>query len=101
MLVDVTADWCLTCLANKRLVLDRPEIASRFADPAGAVLAMRADWTRPDNTISRYLAGFGRYGVPFNVVYGPAAPDGLPLPELLTPQTVLDGLAKAAGKPGR
>ena len=98
--VDVTADWCLTCLANKRLVLDRPEISSRLNDPTGAVVAMRADWTRPDETISRYLAGFGRYGVPFNAVYGPGAPEGLPLPELLSRESVLGGLAKAAGKPG-
>jgi len=95
--VDVTADWCLTCLANKRLVLDRPEIAARLNDPTGAVVAMRADWTRPDEAISRYLAGFGRYGVPFNAVYGPAAPEGLPLPELLSREIVLGGLAKAAG----
>ena len=99
--VDVTADWCLTCLANKRLVLDRPEIAARLDDPAGAVVAMRADWTRPDEAISRYLASFGRYGVPFNAVYGPGAPEGLPLPELLSAQAVLDGLAKAAGNRGR
>ena len=95
--VDVTADWCLTCLANQRLVLDRPEIAARLNDPAGRVLALRADWTRPDEAISRYLASFGRYGVPFNAVYGPGAPAGLPLPELLSREAVLDGLARAAG----
>ncbi len=92
VLVDVTAEWCLTCLANARLVLDRPEIAGKLNDPAGTRVAMRADWTRPDEQISRYLASFGRYGVPFNVVYGPAAPQGLPLPELLSVSAVLDGL---------
>ncbi len=100
VLVDVTAEWCLTCLANKRLVLDRPEVAGRLNDPSGAVVTMRADWTRPDEAISRYLAGFGRYGVPFNVLYGPGAPDGLPLPELLSAEAVLAGLKKAAGKAG-
>ena len=95
--VDVTADWCLTCLANKRLVLDRPEIAARLNDPAGKLVAMRADWTRPDDTIAGYLASFGRYGIPFNAVYGPGAPEGLPLPELLSGEAVLDGLKAAAG----
>ncbi len=94
--VDVTADWCLTCLANKRLVLDRPEVAARLNNPAAGVTAMRADWTRPSDTISRYLAGFGRYGIPFNAVYGPAAPEGLALPELLSVAAVLEGLDKAA-----
>jgi suppressor for copper-sensitivity B len=56
---------------------------------------MRADWTRPDPRIARYLASFGRYGIPFNVVYGPAAPDGIALPELLDTDSVLAALAAA------
>ena len=91
--VDVTADWCLTCQANKLMVLDRDPVAARLA--GDGVIAMRADWTRPDETITAYLAEFGRYGIPFNVVYGPAAPDGLPLPELLTDNAVLDALDRA------
>jgi suppressor for copper-sensitivity B len=56
---------------------------------------MRADWTRPDEAISRYLARFGRYGIPFNVVYGPKAPEGILLPELLSREAVLDALTRA------
>ena len=45
-------------------------------DPVAALLEtnvtpMQADWTRPDPKIANYLASFGRYGIPFNVVYGP------------------------------
>ena len=58
---------------------------------------MRADWTRPNDEIARYLASFGRYGIPFNVVYGPGAPAGIPLPELLTTDVVLSALDKAQG----
>jgi len=92
VLVDVTADWCLTCKANKALVLDRGAVADRLA---GDVVAMRADWTRPDPAITRYLESFGRYGVPFNAVYGPGTPAGRPLPELLSADAVLDALARA------
>jgi len=93
--VDVTAEWCITCQVNKRLVVDRGEVAERlFGSPS--VVPMRADWTRPDPVISAYLASFGCYGVPFNVVYGPGAPEGIPLPELLTEDAVLEALAKAA-----
>jgi suppressor for copper-sensitivity B len=95
VMVDVTADWCITCLANKTLVLDRPEIRTAFE--TRQVAAMRADWTRPDEAISRYLARFGRYGIPFNAVYGPKAPEGILLPELLTREAVLDALARAGG----
>ncbi len=91
--VDVTADWCLTCKANKTLVLDREPVASALRAPG--LVAMQADWTRPDASISRYLKSFGRYGIPFNAVYGPGAPDGIVLPELLTTQVVLDAIENA------
>ena len=93
--VDVTADWCITCKANKRLVLGREPVASML--DGRRVVPMVADWTRPSTVISRYLAEHGRYGIPFNIVYGPNAPDGIALPELLTRSAVLDAIAKAKG----
>ncbi|MCF3595047.1 thioredoxin family protein [Rhodobacteraceae bacterium LMO-12] len=93
--VDVTADWCLTCKANKVIVLDREPVISLLRRPG--TISMQADWTRPDETISRYLEGFGRYGIPFNAVYGPAAPDGIVLPELLTADAVVQALEDARG----
>jgi len=95
VLVDVTADWCLTCQVNKRLVLDTEAVAGLL--DSGALTGVRADWTNPDDRISRYLASFGRYGIPFNAVYGPAAPKGIALPELLTAEMVLDAVAEARG----
>ena len=93
--VDVTADWCLTCIVNKRLIIGSDAIQKRLS--ASGVVAMQADWTKPDDRIARYLAAYNRYGIPFNAVYGPGAPDGIVLPELLTEGVVLDALAKAAG----
>lgn len=92
--VDVTADWCLTCKANKALVLERDPV--RTALSADGITLMQADWTRPDDAISRYLESFDRYGIPFNAVYGPAAPEGIVLSELLTTQSVLKALDQAA-----
>ncbi len=91
--VDVTADWCLTCKANKALVLDKPDVAAALK--GANVVPMQADWTRPDPAISRYLEGFGRFGIPFNVVYGPRAPEGIVLPELLSKDAVLEALSAA------
>ncbi|MGE5546751.1 MAG: protein-disulfide reductase DsbD family protein [Solirubrobacterales bacterium] len=92
--VDVTADWCITCKVNKATVVERGEVARRLALPT--MVPMRGDWTRPDEGISRYLASFGRYGIPFNAVYGPGAPDGIPLSELLTEDEVVTALNTAA-----
>src|SRR6185437_12973332 len=91
--VDVTADWCLTCKLNERLAIDTPSVRRRLA--ADGVVAMRADWTRPSPEIERYLRGFGRYGIPFNAVYGPALPQGRALPELLTPDAVASALDRS------
>ena len=59
------------------------------------MIAMRADWTRPDPVVTAYLQGFGRYGVPLDVVYGPGAPEGIALPELLTTGAVMDAFRRA------
>ncbi len=93
--VDVTADWCLTCKVNKALVLDRGEVQKLLAGPD--VIAMQADWTRPDPVIAAFLQRFSRYGIPFDAVFGPGTPRGRVLPELLTTDRVLAGLAAAAG----
>ncbi|MCD2362682.1 protein-disulfide reductase DsbD family protein [Sulfitobacter mediterraneus] len=92
--VDVTADWCLTCKANKSLVLDKDPVRARLR--GGSVIAMQADWTKPDDAIARFLERHDRYGIPFNIVFGPGAPSGIALPEILTPQAVLGALDAAS-----
>ena len=92
--VDVTADWCLTCQANRKFVLSNKTVAERLN---GQAVPMQADWTRPNPQIGTYLASYGRYGIPFNIVYGPGAPAGIVLPELLTAGDVGAALDKAAG----
>jgi suppressor for copper-sensitivity B len=67
--VDVTADWCFTCKVNERLVLDTPEVAKVFEEHN--VVPMRADWTNRDDTIGKFLAEHGRYGIPFYLLYRP------------------------------
>ncbi|MDA8253379.1 MAG: thioredoxin family protein, partial [Rhodospirillales bacterium] len=95
--VDVTAAWCLVCKVNELTVLDRDPVATRLR--ASGVVAMRADWTRPSPAITAYLQSFGRYGVPLDVVYGPGAPQGVKLPDLLTADAVMRAFAEAAGPP--
>jgi suppressor for copper-sensitivity B len=96
VLVHVTAEWCLNCKVNKALVLDHGAVAERLKQPG--TVAMIADWTRADPAVTRFLSGFGRSGIPFDVVYGPKAPAGIVLPEILTQDNVLAALDAAAGK---
>jgi thiol:disulfide interchange protein len=89
--VDVTADWCITCLANESAVLFTDEMTEAFA--AHGVVYMVADWTNYDADIAAFLRQHRRNGIPLYVMY-PGDPDGEPLllPQLLTHDTVIDAL---------
>jgi suppressor for copper-sensitivity B len=95
--VDVTADWCITCKVNKLTTLNRSDVVMLLASPT--ITAMRADITSPNPAINTYLKSFERYGIPFNVVYGPKTPDGIPLSILLTKGDILHAMKKAGWKP--
>ncbi|HIF9212100.1 TPA: protein-disulfide reductase DsbD family protein [Photobacterium damselae] len=94
--VDVTADWCITCKANKVGVILQEPVYSAL-DQENIVL-MRGDWTKPSDYVTNFLQSHGRFGVPFNIVYGPAAPNGIELPVILTSEQVLDALKQASYK---
>ena len=95
--VDVTADWCSTCKANKALVLETVPIAPVLAALVddGKLVMLKADWTRPDPRIAAFLASHNRFGIPFNIIYGPKASEGVLLGELLHADMVEKALVKA------
>ncbi|MBW2417354.1 MAG: thioredoxin family protein [Deltaproteobacteria bacterium] len=90
-LVVFTADWCITCKVNERLVLEREPLRSELE--RGGFALFKADWTRRDELIRRELARFGKAGVPLYLVYDPESP-GQPeiLPEILTLDRTLAAL---------
>ncbi len=91
--VDYTAEWCLTCQTNKKLVLESERVSREFARLG--IYPIRADFTRFNPQMQSELQRHGRNGVPLNVVLPPGRPDQpIVLPELLTAQTVLDALAR-------
>lgn len=94
VLVNMTADWCITCLANEKAALNTSAVKNMLAEHGIAYL--KGDWTRQDPAITDYLAQFKRNGVPLYVVYpaDPAKPPQL-LPQLLTPGVVIAALQGA------
>lgn len=91
---DFTASWCITCIANKKAVLHTKKIEDFFKENNVALLTF--DWTNKNAQIGEFLKKFGRSGVPFNIVY-PADLKKEPviLPEILTPNAVIDAIDKA------
>ncbi|MGN6670604.1 MAG: cytochrome c biogenesis protein CcdA [Candidatus Nucleicultricaceae bacterium] len=91
--VDVHAKWCITCQVNHSLVLNTPEIKKLLESDRVEVIS--ADWTLRDDTIAQFLQDYGRFGIPFNIVFGPKAPDGIVLSEILSGQDVMQALKDA------
>lgn len=91
--VDVTADWCITCHANKVGVILQSPVYDTITGTN--VVTMQGDWTRPSDSVTQYLQKHQRYGVPFNIVYGPGAPEGIPLPVILTDKAVMAAIEQA------
>ncbi len=94
--VDITADWCVTCKVNERLVLSRPEVSEAFK--RYGVIAMKGDWTNRNDEITRFLAEHGRYGIPFYLLYRPSR-EPLLFGELITRQSLLEAVAESSSKP--
>jgi thiol:disulfide interchange protein DsbD len=92
--VDVTADWCITCLANEAAVLFTPEVEKAFVD--ADIPYMIADWTDYDADIGGFVQSHGRSGIPLYVMY-PRGIGSEPviLPQLLTRDIVLTAIENA------
>ena len=90
--VDVTADWCITCKVNKALTLNTKKIKAAFE--AKDVVLLQADWTLPDLEIADYLASFGRFGIPFNILYFPDGQAPIIFDELLSAEKIVMALDK-------
>ncbi len=99
--VAFSADWCITCKVNERMVLAQPEVRGELNRLGFA--RFKADWTQRDEGIRLELAKHGRAGVPMYLVYDPASPAApVVLPEILSPGGVVEALRHAAaGGPTR
>jgi len=91
--IDITADWCVTCQVNKKLVLEDEEIVARLR--AAHVVAMRGDMTLFNPEINNWLESHDRYAIPYYRVYGPNAPNGIALPDILNNEIVINALEQA------
>ena len=92
--VDFTAEWCVTCQANKLQTLQTRPVVEAFE--AGNVAFLVADFTNSDTRIALELQKHNRAGVPMYLWY----PSGETVPQVLPDLLSIDlvtGLVEAAG----
>jgi thiol:disulfide interchange protein DsbD len=89
--VNMTADWCITCLANEKVALDTDATKALFVQHNIAYL--KGDWTLQDPAITDYLGQFSRNGVPLYVLYWPGQEPQI-LPQILTPAIVRERITQ-------
>jgi suppressor for copper-sensitivity B len=94
VLVDFTADWCLTCKTLEAAVLNRREV--RDLVDANRVITLQADWTHLPPEVTDMLKLLGSKQVPVIAIFPAGNPnEPIVLRGGYTRQTLLDALAKA------
>ncbi len=95
--VNLTAAWCISCLVNERVALSRPEVIAAFGQQG--VVYLKGDWTREDPAITALLKAYGRSGVPLYLYFAPGATAARVLPQILTPDLVVEAIASPRSPP--
>ena len=92
--VDMTADWCVTCKANEKAVLDTDAFRDLLA--AHDAVMLTGDWTNVDPAITAFLEQHKAVGVPLYVLYPRGGGEGEVLPTVLTHETMRQAFERAA-----
>lgn len=90
--VNMTADWCVTCKANEKRVLDTEGFRTLLTQHN--TVYMKGDWTNVDPDITAFLEHHHAVGVPLYVVVKPQVQDKV-LPTVLTMGAIENALGAA------
>jgi len=91
--LDFTAEWCITCQVNERILFSSTEVRSLIVQKNVAL--MRGDWTTKSPSITAALRRYGRNGVPLNVVINKGREEtAVVLPNILSPGVVISELRR-------
>lgn len=80
--INFTAKWCITCLTNKKTVLDGDKFAKIVKEKD--IKTYVADWTGKDAVIAESLEEYERNSVPLYVYYPAGSSKSITLPQILT-----------------
>ena len=90
--VNLTADWCITCLANEKIAFTNAFYQS-LSD--NQVTYLKGDWTNNDPEITKLLNQFQRSGVPLYLVYPEGEDSAEVLPQILLENTLINAIQRS------
>lgn len=94
VVIEIGADWCLSCKVNRVLVFRNKEVLKVLKQPN--IVAMRGDITKPNPELMEFMKGMGRHAIPFVAVFGPNVPYGKTCPELIKKKKLLNTIEEAS-----
>ncbi|MHB8902087.1 MAG: protein-disulfide reductase DsbD family protein [Thermoguttaceae bacterium] len=93
VVVDFTADWCLTCKGLEAKVLNAPSVVEAFR--RNEVVLLKADYTHRPPEVEQFLNVLGSKQVPILAFFSPDAPNSpIVFRDGYTQRMVLDALEK-------
>jgi len=90
ILVNFTADWCLTCKVNERVITNSEEFKKMVKNEDIHYLV--GDWTTNNPEITEQLAYYKRAGVPLYLYWRAGSDEVKILPAILTKGILYDHL---------
>ena len=90
--INLTADWCITCLVNEQMVLKTND----FSDILNKknIIYLKADWTKYNPEITELLNDYNRSGVPLYLFYPSGEAEPIILPQILKISDMIDVFSK-------
>ncbi|WP_260680364.1 protein-disulfide reductase DsbD [Thalassotalea sp. PS06] len=92
VLVNMTADWCITCKVNEQVAFADQQVQSVLQ--SSTVNYMVGDWTNKNTEILEFLQQYQRSGVPLYVIYAGDSYEQV-LPQILTADIVIEAINQA------
>ena len=90
--INLTADWCITCLANEKVAFTEMFYTEMEKNN---IVYLKGDWTNQDKEITSLLNEHNRNGVPLYLMYPKNGGSPEVLPQILLEQTLLEAIRRA------
>lgn len=91
VMIDFTANWCLTCHALEASTLNTKATVDKLSE--NDIVAMKADWTDGNETIGNALRALDRNAIPTLAIFSPSRPkEPIVLYDLWTQSNLLNQL---------